>query len=160
MLLSKSCEYGLRAMLYLTSLDAKDFIPISRISDALDISFHFLTKTFQKLTEAGLLYSQRGPTGGVQLARPADQIFPRDVLVAIDGTDLFTECVLGLPECGNEKPCPLHDRWAEERRRLEALFGSMSLAELSEGYRRGRFRLRALATTTGGNGKPKDRRTG
>lgn len=152
MLLSKSCEYGLRAMLYLTALKQDDFVPISRISEALDISFHFLTKTFQKLTEAGLLASQRGPTGGVRLARPADRIYPRDVLIAIDGTDLFTECVLGLPECGNEMPCPLHDRWATERARLESLFGSMSLAELSEGYRLGRFRLKALTRESERNG--------
>lgn len=152
MLLSKSCEYGLRAMLYLTALDDDDFVPIGRISDALGISFHFLTKTFQKLSDAGLLVSQRGPSGGVRLRRPAERIYPRDVLVAIDGTDLFTECVLGLPECGNEKPCPLHDRWAMERARLESLFGSMSLAELSEGFRRGRFRLRALTTASDRNG--------
>ncbi len=154
MLLSKSCEYGLRAMVYLTSLHADDFVPISNISEALDISFHFLTKTFQKLTEAGLLVSQRGPSGGVRLARPAERISPRDVLIAIDGTDLFTECVLGLPECGNEKPCPLHDRWAEERARLESLFSSLSMEDLSEGFRLGRFRLKALTTGSGPNGKP------
>lgn len=154
MLLSKSCEYGLRAILYLTALDEDDFVPISRISDALGISFHFLTKTFQKLSDAGLLVSQRGPSGGVRLTRAAEQIHPLDVLVAIDGTDLFTECVLGLPECGNEKPCPLHDRWAMERAQLESLFSSMSLAELSEGYRHGRFRLRALTETSERNGRP------
>lgn len=144
MMLSKSCEYGLRAMLYLSSLDGDDFVSIRTISDALDISFHFLTKTFQKLTEAGLLSSQRGPSGGVRLARPAADITPADVMVAIDGTELFTECVLGLPGCGDEQPCPLHDGWATERGRLKRLFESTSVAQLSEGYRAGECRLKAV----------------
>ena len=63
MLLSKSTEYGIRATLYLTSLKQDGYVSIRAISDELDISFHFLTKIFQKLTQAGLLQSFRGPRG-------------------------------------------------------------------------------------------------
>lgn len=131
-------------MLYLASLDADHFVSIRQISDALEISFHFLTKTFQKLTDAGLLISQRGPSGGVQLARPASQITPADVLVAIDGPELFTECVLGLPGCGDAQPCPIHERWAPVRARIEQMFRSISLAEMGAGYRSGDYRLRPI----------------
>lgn len=143
-MLSKSCEYGLRAMLYLASLNATEYVSIRSISEALDISFHFLTKTFQKLTDAGLLVSQRGPAGGVRLARPPRQITPLEILVAIDGSALFTECVLGLPGCGDEKPCPLHEEWAAERARLASMFETVSIADLSTGFRNGAFRLKAI----------------
>lgn len=131
MLLSKACEYGLRAALYLASLDEDGYVSIRTISDKLDISFPFLTKIFQQLNEAGLLESHRGPSGGVAFTKPTDEISLYEIVVAIDGADLFEECVLGLPRCGEDKPCPIHDRWADERTRLKALFRQHALADMA-----------------------------
>lgn len=131
-MLSRSCEYGLRAALYLASLDEEGYVPISTISEELDISFPFLTKIFQKLNDAGFLTSKRGPKGGVALTTSADEISLHDIVVAIDGDDLFEECVLGLPGCGDARPCPVHDRWSDERDRVEALFRDTSLADMTE----------------------------
>ena len=145
MLLSKSCEYGLRASLHLATLEREEeFVSISEISEALDISFHFLTKTFQKLTEAGIMHSHRGPKGGIALARPADDVTLLDIVLAIDGPDLFEECILGLPECGNQRPCPIHERWATERSRLEVMFTRKSLAETAKEVREQNLRLKDL----------------
>lgn len=132
MLLSRSCEYGLRASLYLATLKPEGYVSIGEISEKLDISFAFLTKIFQKLTQAGLMTSLRGPNGGVALARPASQITLMDIIKAIDGDDLFTHCVLGLPGCGNRKPCPLHQAWGEERARLATIFESKTLQRVAQ----------------------------
>jgi Rrf2 family protein len=131
-MLSKSCEYGLRATLYLSTVEAEGYVPIGTISDELDISFAFLTKIFQKLNDAGLLESKRGPKGGVSLTRPADSVTLYEIVVAIDGDDLFEQCVLGLPGCGEAEPCPLHDHWSEEKTRIEDVFRSTTLSELPE----------------------------
>lgn len=143
-MLSKSCEYGLRATLFLASLDRDGYIPIGTISDELDISFPFLTKIFQQLNDADLLVSQRGPHGGVSLTKPAEEITLLDIVVAIDGTDLFEECVLGLPGCGDAQPCPLHDHWGEKREQVENMFRSMTLAEMAEKTQTADLRLTAL----------------
>jgi hypothetical protein len=37
-----------------------------------------------------------------------------EIVVAIDGEDLFRECVLGLPDGGDATPCPLHDEWIDK----------------------------------------------
>jgi len=55
--ISHACEYGLRAVLYLASLKMDGYVPIRTMSDELNISFPFLTKIFQMLTQAGLLTS-------------------------------------------------------------------------------------------------------
>src|SRR5690554_5278043 len=110
-LLSRSCEYGLRASLYLASLNHHRHVFIRQIAEALDISGMFLTKIFQQLTAAGIMESLRGPTGGVTFAKPIDDITLRDLIDAIDGPELFEECVLGLPGCGHAKPCPFHKQW-------------------------------------------------
>ena len=132
-------------MLYLASLRDEDgagadetpdptreYVSIRAVSDELNIGFSFLTKVFQQLNDAGLLTSKRGPGGGVALTRPPGQIRLYDIVVAIDGDELFEECVLGLPGCGEAEPCPLHDHWTEARGRLEEMFRSTTLAEVPD----------------------------
>jgi Rrf2 family protein len=143
-MLSSACEYGLRAALYLASLRPDGYVPIRQISDELDISFPFLTKVFQQLTQADLMTSMRGPKGGVAFTRPADQITLKEIILAIDGPELFEECILGLPGCGDQKPCPIHDQWATERRRLDAMFSRITLKEMADDIARFDVRLRAL----------------
>lgn len=147
MLLSKSCEYGLRATLYLASLESERYVSIRKISEDLDISFHFLTKIFQTLTQASLMQSFRGPNGGIALARPASEITLRDIVIAIEGPALFTECVLGLPGCGSGNPCPLHARWGMVREQLEAMFASETLADFAVKIQAHDLRLTTLPSS-------------
>jgi len=145
MLLSKSCEYGLRAMLYLSSrteskegeaeqsglsTPAHAYVSLQTVSDELGIGLSYLTKVCQQLNEAGLLTSKRGRGGGIALTRSPDTIPLYDIVVAIDEDDLFEECVLGLPGCGEAEPCPLHDHWTEERERMRTTFQNTTLAEV------------------------------
>ena len=141
MLLSKTCEYGVRAMLYLSGQSSDKYVSVRTISKELDISFHFLTKIFQQLTGAGLLQSYRGPNGGVKLAKQAAHITLKEVYVAIEGPDMFTECVLGLPECGVRKPCPLHASWSIARDELSQMLEGRNLGEIGEDIAAGNLRL-------------------
>ena len=148
MLLSKTSEYGIRAMLHLAGVGGDVYLPVKRISKDLDISFHFLTKIFQQLTRAELVDSYRGPNGGVRLRCEVRSIAVKDILVALEGDDLFTKCVLGLPECGEGHPCPLHEHWARSRMQIETMFGGKSLIDLGAELRSGGFRLRATGEWT------------
>lgn len=131
MILSNACVYGLRASLFLASRGGDNYISISKIGEELDISRHFLTKILQHLTESNLLESLKGPRGGVRLKKSADEISLIDIVEAIDGLDILTECALGLPECGNRTPCPVHEDWAEVRSELRDMLASSSLAKLA-----------------------------
>ena len=147
MLLSKACEYGIRAVLYLAARTPGTYVPIRAISDALGMPYHFLAKIVQTLAQRGILASSRGPNGGVALARPASQITLEEIVLAIDGPAVFTECVLGLPGCGEQKPCPLHEQWIPTRDRLHRMFERASLAEMAERMEEGDFRLTNLPFT-------------
>lgn len=131
MLLSKSCVYGLRATLYLATKDRNDYTPINQMSKKLEISFHFLTKILQQLTAEGMLESFKGPNGGVRLTKPGNKIHLIDVVLAIDGPKLLTECVLGLPGCGLKNPCPLHDKWAGTRDKIRTMLQNTTLTDLT-----------------------------
>lgn len=141
MLLSKSCVYGLRASIYLALHADREYVSISEVSEKLGISFHFLTKILQQLTQKGLLTSYRGPNGGVAFVRPARDIIIYDIVAAIDGDDIFTSCILSLPGCGNQTPCPLHESWALIRNKIKTLFLTTSLADLAKGVRENNLRL-------------------
>lgn len=132
MLLSKACVYGLRSSLFLASREEDGYISIREMSEKLDISFHFLTKILQQLTSAGLMESHKGPKGGVRLTKSGSEVSLFEIVAAIDGIELFTECALGLPGCGVKKPCPLHDKWADTRDGIRVMLESTNLVELAK----------------------------
>lgn len=129
MRVSKSCEHGLRAILSLVSLGEGIYVPIHRLSRELNISSPTLTKILQRLSKAALLKSKRGPTGGVALARDPDTITLYDVVVAIDGSGVFGECMLGLSSCGTAVRCPMEEHWAVSCKELALVLRQTSLVD-------------------------------
>lgn len=145
MLLSQRCEYAIRAALHLAAAqpngESVSYTAVREISDTLNIPYHFLAKTVQALTQSGIFVSMRGPHGGLALARPATQVRLEEIVLAVDGPDVFTECVLGLPGCGDRKPCPLHDQWAPARERVHRMFADATLADTAGRIKAGELRL-------------------
>ncbi len=130
MILSKSCVYAIRATLYITAQENREYIPVKEIAKELNLSFHFLTKILQGLTNASLMKSYRGPNGGVAMARSADSIYLIEVIDVMDGLDIFSECLLGLPNCNDINPCPLHEEWAKNRTSIHKMFQTMTLSQI------------------------------
>lgn len=142
--LSQTSKYSIRALLYIVSQhQTKEYTSIGEITKALDLSFHFLTKIFRQLTAKGILYSYRGPSGGVALAKPAKEIKLVDVVLALEGDDYFDNCLLGLPHCGSAKPCPVHDFWKDIKADIELHLTETNLAELSAKIKSNEVRLYA-----------------
>lgn len=137
MLFSKACAYAIRAAVLAAAKDPdgqRNFIPIRELADEVAVSFHFLTKILRKLTEANIMKSFRGPNGGVGLIRPARDISVIDIVAAIDGLGLFEGCALGLPQCSDKSPCPLHDAWRKRREDLQKLLSRTTLADLARNH--------------------------
>jgi Rrf2 family protein len=130
-MLSKTCTYGVQAAIYVAARKCEDWISINEISSNLNISFHFLTKVLQQLTNAGIMTSQRGVHGGVMLAKRAEDVSLLDLISVIDGTDVFEQCMLGLPGCGVAEACPVHDRWVMLRTEIVRVFMGTSLEALA-----------------------------
>ncbi|MBU3698422.1 MAG: Rrf2 family transcriptional regulator [Candidatus Kapabacteria bacterium] len=131
-MLSKSCIYGIQAAIYVAANASQEFVPISQIASELKISFHFLTKVLQQLTQARLMNSYRGPKGGVALAKPSTEVTLYDLIGAIDGTAIFTECMLGLPGCGIAEPCPAHEHWTKVRSELTVIARRLTLDSMAK----------------------------
>ncbi len=141
MLLSKSCVYGLRAVLYVVQNNSDGYVPIREISDKLNISFHFLTKILQVLTQNQLMVSYRGPKGGINLAKSAGKITILDIIHALDGEEIFQECLLGLPNCDDSAPCPLHHNWTHYCRSLKENFSNTTIKDLADKTKASNLRI-------------------
>jgi len=106
-MLSAKCSYGLRATLYLASLNTDTFVSTEEISDILGMPRHFLSKIFLDLTRQKLLISHRGVNGGVTLARPPAEITVREVLTALGLENPVSRCLLERPSCCVPDDCVL-----------------------------------------------------
>jgi DNA-binding IscR family transcriptional regulator len=53
------------------------------------------------------------------------------IVQAIDGDKTFKGCALGLEECNEEHPCPIHDKFKAVRDDLKYMLESTSLEELA-----------------------------
>lgn len=133
MLFSKSSVYAIRASVYLARKNCSDFVTIKELSDELNISFHFLTKVLQQLSKGNILKSYQGPNGGVKLLKPAEKLTFFDIIECIDGHELFTECALGLQECGELNPCPLHKHWSGLKNKMTFMMSNLTIADLANG---------------------------
>lgn len=132
MFLSKACIYGIQAAIYTAVNFDKGKMSIKKISDDLNISFHFLTKVLQELSNHGIIESSKGPRGGVNLAKSPEIITLNDLIVAIDGESIFNQCLLGLLDCGSAKPCTVHATWAAIRNEFESKTKKLNLNYLAK----------------------------
>ena len=130
---SKGCQYGMRAVLFLavySSLQKR--LGVVEIADKLEVPKHFLAKILQQLAKEKLISSTKGPSGGFYLNKENRQQNLKDVIIALDGNQIFTDCILGLKECSSEKPCPLHFQAYGIREGLKYQIEHQTIDEIAE----------------------------
>jgi Rrf2 family nitric oxide-sensitive transcriptional repressor len=91
MRLTRFTDYSLRVLIYL-GLQEDQLVTIRRISDAYGISRNHLMKVVSLLTRMGYLRAQRGPGGGIRLARSPDEINLADVIKDTEEDLIMVEC--------------------------------------------------------------------
>lgn len=130
-MLSKSCIYALRSIVFLAhnaSVDAK--IGIKEIAKELELPSHYLGKILQQLSKNGVIQSIKGPHGGFYLNEASQNLKIIKIIEIVDGLDFFTRCGLGLKQCSEDHPCPMHDEFKIYRDGLWELFSAKSILDL------------------------------
>ena len=95
-MLSLTCQTAIKAVIFLaSSIEANEKMGIPTIATEIGASVHTVGKLLQTLVKAGVIESSKGPSGGfymtkAQLKQPILQI-----VLAIDGMDVFKKCGLG-----------------------------------------------------------------
>lgn len=139
MIFSKACEYGIRATLYIArqSLDGER-VSLKSISAEIDSPVAFTAKILQLLAKNEIINSLKGPTGGFYIPpKKIDSVKLREIVNAIDGDSIFQGCGLGLKECNEKYPCPVHDKFKVIRNNLQKMMDETSLYDLAIGLQIG-----------------------
>lgn len=134
---SRACEYAIRAVLYI-AIKSKDGsrLGIKEIAKEIDSPVPFTAKILQTLSREGIIASVKGPRGGFYL-RPGARPVPLAAIVkAIDGTDPLLACVIGLKECSDRYPCPIHNEVKAYKERLRHALMEKSIQRLTREVRR------------------------
>lgn len=131
---SKTCEYGLRAVIFIaqeSKIDNK--LSITAISDAIDSPHAFTAKILQQLTKNKIVQSIKGPHGGFFIdEKNLKTVTLSNIVEVLDGDTIYTGCGLGLHQCNDKKPCPLHFKFIKIREELRKMLENTTLLELSE----------------------------
>ena len=132
MIYTEAGKYAIRAVIHLASRLADQVpVPAQEIATVEGISASSLAKVLQNLARAGIVESVRGKHGGFFFRRSPDEVHVLDVINAVEQTTrLSEECVLGLSECNDEVPCPLHDTWKKVREAMMFQLAEMTVADL------------------------------
>lgn len=116
---SKTCEYAMRAVFYIASKSQNEQrVGIKEIAENINSPEHFLAKILQKLSREGVILSVKGPNGGFYLDAKGLNRPIADIIIALEGDDIFTGCGMGLSYCSESNPCPLHNEFKKVRKQI------------------------------------------
>jgi Rrf2 family protein len=129
--ISRKIDYGLRAMIYLASIDRAAVVPFREIARQMMLPEDFLAKIMKTLVDHGLVRSARGPHGGYTLARPADGISFLEVIEAVEGPIAINVCLDGEDPCAKSSACTMVDVWRRGQERMLEVYREAKLSELA-----------------------------
>lgn len=135
----------MRAVFYVASNTADGSrVGLKEIAAEIDSPEHFLAKILQDLCRKGILESAKGPNGGffadVQtMSRPL-----ADIVSAIDGNAIFTGCGLGLAQCSEVNPCPLHAEFKKVRGQITHMLTTTTIGQFNKQLLSGKISLRKV----------------
>jgi Rrf2 family protein len=136
-MLSNTCKYALRSLIYLGKYSEKDSrIGIKKISEDLQLSSPFLGKILQNLVKQKLLVSTKGPNGGFSLSKNPENITLWDIVTKVDGEEFFTNCLITLEPCKTHDPsksfCPVHSQYDKLRKDICTFYKETTLEIISK----------------------------
>ena len=132
-MLSLTCKTAIKAVIYLASkFESEEKSGIKEIAEYINASEHTVGKVLQTLVKEGVINSLKGPTGGFFItARQINQPII-NIVISIDGKDVFNQCGLGLSKCSATHPCPIHDDYKAVRDLFEKMCKQKNVKDLCD----------------------------
>jgi Rrf2 family protein len=140
---SKACEYAIRATLYISikSIEGSR-LGIKEIAKEIDSPEPFTAKILQTLSREGIISSIKGPNGGFFLEPNAKPIPLNTIINAIDGEDVLHTCTLGLRECSDKFPCPVHHEVKKYKEHVRKTMKEKTVQDLTQELAKGKTFLK------------------
>ncbi|MEA2069204.1 MAG: Rrf2 family transcriptional regulator [Verrucomicrobiota bacterium] len=128
--ISDATALALHSMVHL-AIDPGGLSTTAEIAELFEASRHHLAKVHQRLTKAGLIRSNRGPAGGVTLAKKPSKITLLEIYEVMEGSMLCNPCLFGKDTCPRND-CVLGALLPGLARQVRDYFEKTTLAQLAE----------------------------
>lgn len=129
---SKTCEYAIRGVFFIAHKTADGGrAGIKEIAAGIGSPQPFLARVLQDLSRRGIIQSAKGPNGGFYLNEDSLKRPLAAIVEAVDGNGVFIGCGLGLKQCSEINPCPLHHQFKDIRNQIQNLLENTSIGEFN-----------------------------
>jgi Rrf2 family protein len=128
-------DYSLKALLMLADrYPSAQPLRVEEIAAVQGVPENYLRRLLIELKRGGLVFSQKGPSGGYMLARPPARITMADVVEIIEGDYTPVECLEdgATSFCSRDSGCPMRDIWREVRDSVVGILRNATLQSLAE----------------------------
>ena len=131
---SKACEYGIKAVLHIAHMSQKgERVGLKAIAKEIGSPEAFTAKIMQKLSRSKIVKSIKGPSGGFEMGEEVRMnVNLKKIVEVIDGDSLYVRCGLGLNDCNDAHPCPVHHQYKVIRNALIQMHSEKSIEELAK----------------------------
>lgn len=129
MKLTTKGRYAVTAMLDLALHNEAGPVALADVSTRQGISLSYLEQLFSRLRKSDLVVSTRGPGGGYNLSRDADEIAVGQVISAVDEALDAIRC-RGGGNCLKHEQCLTHDLWSDLSDQIRGFLSDVSLGVL------------------------------
>jgi Rrf2 family protein len=130
--LTKKADYGLISLKHIAVHGKDRPASTKEMSEAYGIPVPILSKVLQRLVREGFLVSEQGANGGYRLARDPSRITALEVIRAIDGPVLLTNCFSGRADCEISGSCNVREPLRKVHERIQQVLEGITIADLSE----------------------------
>ncbi len=133
MKLSLQTDFALRVLIYAAVRDER--INVSDVADFFDISKAHVAKVVNLLSRHGYVRSIRGVGGGVELAKPPEDITVGEIINCVEGQAHMLDCMSMSNVCVIEQFCNLKSVLFEAEQIQNDYLTTKTIADVLPGVR-------------------------
>lgn len=79
-----------------------------------------------------MVQSAKGPNGGFYHDIDSLELSLADLVKTIDGDKIFSGCGLGLKQCSESHPCPIHHEFKKVRESIKRMLETAKLKDFAD----------------------------
>lgn len=128
--LRRDTDYALRMMVNLAGHFNNGFMSARQMAEEGNFSYQLGCKILQKLHQAKLVKSNRGPKGGFTLSREPSKINLMEIITAMQGEVRLNRCLLDGDGCEFESECEVHTKLSCLQLYINGYLSGITLEEI------------------------------
>jgi len=131
--INRQTDYAVRVLLALAKHGEGIRLSSAEIQREMLIPAALMARIVAQLAHAELINTFAGRDGGLMLAHPASQITLKDVVEALEGPILLSECMQarGEDDCPFRSNCPVRSKWGRVQVAMMREMASITFEDLA-----------------------------